>query len=151
MPGATVTAAAQAQLFAAGAGVEYTSISDSDGYTVYAARAVGTLRRRAAQPLPTGSCGIGKTTCPDLSGGFRCVDVRTDIFSKASVPLRQFEDPPLTDPDQTAAAATLALMSSKSASTAPPSLTAMFSVSLDNAFPGLLRVIQLRHLGFLLQ
>lgn len=122
------------QLVPAAPGVQITASSQDRFNTIYEARNVGTLRRRAALPAPTGSCDVGKTTCPDLRGGTRCVDIRTDIFSESTfLPLRDAVRR-FADDIQTVEVATLVPTRSKLASIAALCLTVMFSVSMDNVW-----------------
>jgi hypothetical protein len=81
VPGALVTAAAQAVVQGSGPFVRVRSVSEVDVFTIYTAEQVGTNQRRSL-PAPTPRCADTMTTCPDLRGGFKCVDTKTDIFSK---------------------------------------------------------------------
>jgi hypothetical protein len=78
-PGATVTGASPF--------IEVRSVSQDMDYDIYIAQQVGTGMKRRMMPEPTPRCAGGKVTCPDLRGGWKCVDPMTDLFSK-SLPCR---------------------------------------------------------------
>jgi hypothetical protein len=73
MAGAIVTPASPS--------IYVSSLSEVDGYTIYGARVVGSAFKKRMMPMPTPRCLGSTVTCPDLRGGFKCIDTMTDIFS----------------------------------------------------------------------
>jgi hypothetical protein len=91
-----VTAAPGAILSAITPQTEIRSIGDSGTNTVFEARMAPTGGgggdpgvRRARRAQPTGACGTGLSSCPNLRGVFGCVDTHVDIFSKPPLLLEQ--------------------------------------------------------------
>jgi hypothetical protein len=79
-----VTANSAAVLYVVDPSLTLSSIGTTSTFTVYQTKtsdAGPSMLRRAAMPAPTKVCG-NRASCPALLGGFGCIDIEVDLYSR---------------------------------------------------------------------